>query len=66
MTTTQEATPSLDKEGVFAAQNPQAVQAGLAAGYAVPFISEEAKFAAAQAQRAATFTKTVPAAKLTP
>lgn len=65
MTTTKEGIPTLDKEGVFAAKNPQAVQAGLAAGYAVPFISDEAKYAAAQAQRTNTAATTA-AAKLTP
>ncbi len=53
MTTTKQATPAQDKEGVCAATNPAAAAFALKAGYAVPFISDEAKFAAAEAARKA-------------
>ncbi len=54
MTTVKQATPAQDKEGVFAATNPAAATFAAKAGHAVPFISDEAKFAAAEAARKAT------------
>lgn len=59
MTTIKETTPAQDKEGAFAATNQAAAAFALKAGYAVPFISDEAKFAAAIAARQ---TATTPAA----
>ncbi len=52
-TTAKEATPAQDKEGVFAATNPAGAAFAVKAGYAVPFISDEAKFAASEAARKA-------------
>lgn len=53
MTTVKEATPASDKEGVFAATNPAAAAFAVSKGYASPFISDEAKFAASEAARKA-------------
>lgn len=53
MTTVKEATPAQDKEGVFAATTPAAAAFAVKAGYAMPFISDEAKYAAAEAARKA-------------
>ncbi len=58
MTTTKTATPSLNQEGVFAATNPAAAAFAAGKGYAAPFLSDEAKYAASQAaQKAALTTK---------
>lgn len=59
MTSVKQATPTQDKEGVFAARNPTAAAFAVRAGYAVPYITEEAKFAAAQAAYG-TCTKSLP------
>lgn len=60
MTTTKQATPAQDKEGVCAATNPAAAVFAVKAGYAVPFISDEAKFAVAEAARKAAATTPKP------
>ena len=51
-------TAAQDKEGVFAAENPTAARNNY---YAISFITDEAKFAAAEAAR-----KTAPQPKNTP
>lgn len=66
MTTVKEATPATDKEGVFAATNPAAAAFAVSKGYASPFISDEAKFAASEAARKATATPGATAAKPQP
>lgn len=54
MTTVKTATTALDTEGTFAATHPAAAAFAVTKGYAVPFISDEAKFAAAEAARKAS------------
>ena len=58
MTTVKSTVAAQDKEGVFAATNPAAAAFALKAGHAVPFISDEAKFAAAEAARKAATAPT--------
>lgn len=56
MTAVKQTTPAQDKEGVFAATHPVAAAFVVKAGYAVPFISDEAKFAASETARKAAST----------
>lgn len=61
MTTVKAASAALDKEGVFAAQNAVSKTfTGSTAAYAVPFISDEAKFAASEAARKAAAKPAAP------